>query len=153
MAIWWPAKLQPRTVDAPATILDLAPTLLGLLELPVPQAFQGFDWSGEEEPARRLVFEAHKSAVLVGNRSEARAGGLLELAVLDRGIKTVTRISDGGVFSHDLDADPGELRPLERPAFPSALLDLVRQRLSAANPPPPLDDELVRRLRSLGYLR
>jgi len=156
MAIWWPAALQPRIVEAPATILDLAPTLLGLLELPVPPAFQGFDWSGGEAgpPPRRLVFEAHRSAVLLGNRSEARAGGLLELAVLDRGIKTVTRTSDGSTFSHDLAADPYELRPLERaPAFPSVLLELVRKRLVAAKPSPPLDDELARRLRSLGYLR
>jgi arylsulfatase A-like enzyme len=156
MAVWWPGKLQPRVVEAPATILDLAPTLLGLLELPVPSAFKGFDWSREEEPAplRQLVFEAHKSAVLLGDRSAARAGGLLELAVLDRGIKTVTRLMDGEVFSHDLNADPGELRPLESPhAFPSVLLDRVRQRLGAAKPPPPLNDEIARRLRSLGYLR
>ena len=156
MAVWWPGELQPRTVEAPATILDLAPTLLGLLGFPVPAAFQGFDWSGESEPAplRRLFFEAHKSAVLLGDRSAARAGGLLELAVLDRGIKTVTRLTDGGVFSHDLDADPDELRPLERAhALPPVLLELVRQRLGTAKTPPPLGDELARRLRSLGYLR
>lgn len=159
MAVWWPSRLQPRVVETPASILDLAPTILGLLDLAVPPSFHGFDWSDHIAgttlpPRRRLTFEAHRGAVVFGDRSAARAAGLLELAVLEGSTKSIVRLTDGSAVRFDTATDPQELHPLDgATAVSPELLERVLQHLRGSATPPPLDPELARRLRSLGYLR
>ncbi len=107
----WAGKIRAgSTIDAPASILDVAPTLLGLAGLPSPPGFQGFDWTpvlmGAPPPrGRALWFEAHKGAVLsTQEAASARRNGLLAVGVMVDGRK---QILTGGA--------PLALRPRRRP--------------------------------------
>lgn len=161
LAISWPGRIAPRRIDSPALLTDLAPTLLGLLDLDVPSAFRGLDWSGviagEAPPSgRTLVFEAHRGAVVLpGDRDRSREAGLLEVATLRAGRKEILRVGDGIALGFDLARDPAEQRPLRldgRSAVRSVSLE-VRRALEAPRPETPaLGAQLQRRLRSLGYL-
>ena len=93
--------MRPATVAAPAEILDVAPTVLGLLGLPREPAFAGFDWApvlaGEGPPPRRRVcwFEAHRGAVLAAHGSTgARRAGLLEVGMLAGARKEIWRLGE-----------------------------------------------------------
>jgi arylsulfatase A-like enzyme len=164
----WPGHIRPGVVSAAALNLDVAPTILGLAGLPVPDAFHGFDWApvlrGEGEPPRERVlwFQAHKGAVLSAREaSSARRKGLLEVGVLvwPEGRKEVFRLAEGKLSVFDLGADPGETRNLVTAiSSPSTriqgwLTGLRRgldasDRLAAA---PTLDPESAKKLRALGY--
>jgi arylsulfatase A-like enzyme len=168
LGIVWPGHLRPGVVSAAASNLDVAPTLLGLLGLPVPDAFHGFDWApvlrGEGEPPRERVlwFQAHKGAVLSAHEaSTARRKGLLEVGLLlwPEGRKEIFRLPDGKRSVFDLGADPGEERNLAAAGSPAServrswLTGLQRglilsDRLAAAAP---VDRESAQKLRSLGY--
>lgn len=43
LIVRWPDRLQPRVSDLLVGVLDLAPTLLGLMDLPVPKSYDGRD--------------------------------------------------------------------------------------------------------------
>lgn len=122
LGVVWPGRIRPgTTIDAPALNLDVAPTLLGLAGLPVPAAFDGFDWSavlrGTGAPQRERVmwFQAHKGAVLSPQEAaSARRKGLLEIAVLSSPEmrKEIFRITERKHSVFDLLRDPRELRSL-----------------------------------------
>ena len=166
MSITWPGRIEPGTVDAPAAIIDLAPTLAGLLERERPQGFAGFDWSGvlsgqEEAPVDRVTFyQAHKGVVLSDHDSDlARRSGLLEIGMIDRGIKEILRVKNGKRWRFDLNLDPDELESLvETKSDASERIQewqqLVFERLGSLDheiPEQPLDEESAERLRALGY--
>ena len=167
LGIAWPGHLRPGVVTAAASSLDVAPTLLSLSGLPVPETFHGFDWTpvlrGEAEPPRERVlwFQAHKGAVLTAHEAAgARRGGLLEVGMLlwPAGRKEVVRLADGKRSVYDVNADPDEGRNLAAGSSPServlAWLTGLRRglvlsdRLAAATLP---DRESAQKLRSLGY--
>ncbi len=165
MGLAWPGRVPAGTVREPALIIDLAPTVLGLLGLPDPDGFRGFDWSrvfrGEvEAPVRTGYFEAHKGAVQFDHTSEAaRADGLLEVGRVSGTRKEVLEVKSGRVRIYDFRSDPGEVRNLAPPdAEPSpdlvTWLEAVRAGLRAASdiPAAELDAESRERLRALGYL-
>jgi arylsulfatase A-like enzyme len=166
LALYWPGRLAPRRIAAAATNLDLPPTVLGLLGHPVPEVFQGFDWSpvltgdGDPDADRLTVYQAHKGAVLaLQEAGPARRDGLLEVAVLRGTVKEIARVHQREHRIFDLDDDPRELRDLNGAGYhPSRLLasalEEVEEGLEAADDAPPvvLDDEDVEQLRSLGYL-
>ena len=160
----WNGTVEPRTIDAPASLLDLTPTVLGLLGLEVPMALRGFDWSpvlsGEaEEPAARVTHhQAHKGAVR-GGSTNARRQGLLEVGRIEAGRKEILRVRGGNRRVFDLFEDAAELRSLvELKSEPTAQLNewlsQVREGLAASDelPPPSLDDESIEQLRALGYI-
>jgi len=164
MSLTWPGRIEPGTIEAPALIIDLAPTIADLLGLDYPSTFRGFDWTGvlagDAPPLdRETQYQAHRGAVLTGHDSDfARLGGLLELAVLRHGHKEIVRVKDGRRWRFDLDADPGELKNLtDRKAPPPEALqvwmDFVDAGLRHSDeiPPEALDDETIARLRALGY--
>jgi len=176
MAISWPGKIvpgkSPRAISALATQLDLAPTVLGLIGLPIPPTFQGFDWSGvllrgEPAPHRKSWHQAHRGAVLSRDEAHhARRRGLLEVAVLDGSSKEILRVErpeNPEVRTFDLATDPGEVRPGQgrrkaRAKKPSADLERwlqeVRAGLVASDDlPADVDSESVERLRALGYVQ
>jgi len=143
------------TVDAPVSLLDLAPTILALLDLPPTKAFEG----------RSL-------ADTVGGGSDAGGPVLSELlrpegyprigrhvhALID-GDRKVIADMDGGEEFYDLGRDPAEresagLPPAARAALQRALETAVG-RLGAADvtpATPELDAQTRRQLEALGYL-
>jgi arylsulfatase A-like enzyme len=111
----WPRHLRAVTVAAPAEILDVAPTVLGLIGLPVPASFEGFDWTpvltgAARPPARRVCwFEAHRGAVLMAHGSDsARRAGLLAVGRLEGSRKEVLHTGERQAQVFDLELDPGE---------------------------------------------
>jgi arylsulfatase A-like enzyme len=166
LGLAWPGKVPAGlTISEPALITDLAPTVLGLLGLPAPAALTGYDWSAvisERAPVsgeRVTSFQAHKGAVLGhGEGGNARAGGLLEVAVLKQGRKEILRLS-GARRLFDLRNDPRESKNLAAgDARPSpALADWlsrVQQGLKSLGnlPAAELDPESIERLKALGYI-
>jgi arylsulfatase A-like enzyme len=163
----WPGHVPAGTVEsAPALLLDVAPTVLGLLGLRAPAAFQGFDWapvlSGAAAPPRARIswFEAHRGAVLAAHESaSARRSGLLAVGMLAGSRKEIVQLAERRLIAFDLDHDPGETVPAPLPAAaPSARLAAwlaaVQQDLAAVDRLPALprlDAENLARLRALGY--
>ena len=166
MSITWKGQLAPRTVDAPALIIDLAPTVLSLLRQPHPSDFRGYDWArvldGEEEPPRgRLThYQAHRGAVISRHDSDlARRSGLLEVGLMQNGHKEIFSIQKNRRRLFDLEADPGELASLaeSREEPTEGLLEWMRTiytTLAALDEelPEPLDEESAKQLKSLGYV-
>lgn len=162
----WAGKIPPgRVVSAPAQNIDVAPTLLGLAGLPIPETFRGYDWApvlrGAEPPQGRVSwFEAHKGAVLSKQETaNARRKGLLEIASLLDGKKEIFRVSEGKLWLFDLGADPREARSLAgaggklSPRLRDRLAE-VQKGLAASDrlaPQGEVDAENVRQLRALGY--
>ena len=166
LAYWWPGRIRPQKVDDPATLLDLAPTVLGLLGHEPPQAFRGFDWSGvlagtaRPDPDRRTWYQAHKGAVLsIQEAGPARKDGLLELAMVTGTRKEIVQVNQREHYVFDLSRDPGERRNLNgsgyRPSEPLAeWMGHVAELLAAADDAPAVDvdAEDVEKLKALGYI-
>ncbi len=164
MGIVWEGKLAPAVIGAQASLLDLAPTIFGLIGYPALSEPRGFDWTPvlrdqAPPPVRASYFQAHKGAVQsVEDLSRARRRGLLEVAILLGGRKETLRLRGDERALVDLRLDPEEQHNLvSRRSSPSADLQrwerLVEQGLVSADglPPPTLDDETEEQLRALGY--
>jgi len=98
----------PRRVDDPVMLVDLAPTVLDLVKLPIPDDFQGRSLLpavlGDALPARPVLAE------LLPAKSwphEARA-------LLSGNLKLIWRPDDGVTQLFDLGADPVEKKDLSR---------------------------------------
>jgi arylsulfatase A-like enzyme len=165
MGLVWPGRVPAGTIEEPALIIDLAPTVLGLLGLPEPEEFRGFDWTrvfrGEgKAPDRPGYFQAHKGAVQFDHTSSAaRADGLLEVGRVTGTRKEILDVGSGAVRIFDFSRDPGEVRnlaPSGTEPSPDLVtwLETVRAGLRAASdiPPAELDAESRDRLRALGYV-
>ena len=150
-----PGLPQTGIVAAPFSLLHLAPTLLDLVEVPVPGSFRGRSHAelaadGQELGERcgcRMRCRMHES--LCGGKSfaGARAGGA-------RGALQVgARFQLGDAEQlFDLEADPGELRPLPPDAEKAVrrrLLDRARQHLSDSLQSRDADHRMAARLRDL----
>ena len=166
MGITWPGHVEPRVVVAPALIIDLAPTVVGLLGIEVPDFFQGMDWSkvftgAADEPTDRVtLYQAHRGAVgAKEDQIKVREKGLLEVAQLENGRKEILRVTNGRRRVFDLASDQGELESLvlEQSEISEGLqiwLERVKAGLVLADelPPPSISDEDMDALRALGYL-
>jgi arylsulfatase A-like enzyme len=166
MGITWPGRLEPREIEAPALITDLAPTLLALVGLTIPDFFQGMNWTpvllGEEPaPAGRVTYyQAHKGVTSPKeDPNQTRQRGLLEVARLEKGMKEIYRVPKNRRRLFDLGSDPGEQKDLapHRSEISDDLrmwLETVQAGLAVADqlPPPSLSEEDLEALRALGYL-
>jgi arylsulfatase A-like enzyme len=165
MSVTWKDRLQPGSIDAPSLIIDLAPTILGLLDAEGPSSFEGFDWvgvfSGDPAPMdRQTRYQAHRGAVMSKHESDlARRSGLLEVGVIHDEKKEIFHVGTNRRQLYDLTSDPREEDDLsEKKAEPTeGLMTWMRtvfDGLSAVedSPPEPLDEESVEMLRSLGYV-
>lgn len=163
LAITWPGVLAPRVIEADARLIDVAPTILGLVGIPRPEAFAGHDWTpvlrgGEKPPSLSTLLQAHRGAVLPGRDSEAaRRKGLLELGVIHGSIKFSWQPGTRGVRAFDLELDPFETRNLGEAAPRPRLVDEWSASVDAGlrdrhGTPAHLDREAIEKLRSLGYL-
>ncbi|MDY7092677.1 MAG: sulfatase [Acidobacteriota bacterium] len=167
LSITWPGTIPPQVVRAPSTNLDIAPTVLGLIGLPIPEGFQGLDWTpilhgDQEQPLQRTTHhQAHRGAVhSPKDEDRARRKGLLEVAIVEGQRKEVLRIKGNDKHrAYDLSTDPGEQKNLvtqssEASATLATWLGQVNEGLTAADnlPAPALDEESREQLRALGYL-
>lgn len=167
MAIRWPGRVAPSSVDAPALLIDLAPTILGLIDKGVTGPFVGLDWTSvfrgkTEAPMDRITrYQAHRGAVLSKHDSDlARKAGLIEVGLIDRGRKEIFRLEKQRRWAFDLERDPRELENL------AALTQVPSEGLTAwmstvfngldefdrTIVPEVLDEESAEALRSLGYV-
>lgn len=170
LVLHWPERLEPGVVEAPASILDVPPTVLGLLGLEPHEAFRGYDWAdvlegrGEPEAGRSLWFQAHKGAVLdmqldLRESKEARREGLMALAVVRDGTKEIAQVNRREHRLFDLDDDPRELDNLNGGDYqPSdelrGWIEHVEEALENFEDARPVDlsEEDMDRLRALGYI-
>jgi arylsulfatase A-like enzyme len=165
LAVVWPGRIPPQAVAAPAVLIDVAPTVAGLVGLESPSSFRGFDWApvltgGAEPPTGRTTFyQAHKGAVLSAQEARpARRNGLLEVGLMTGLRKEVVRLPSSEHRLYEIGADPGERRDLGSHLAPSSALAAWRHEVEnglATAPDLPevaIDPESAERLRSLGYL-
>jgi arylsulfatase A-like enzyme len=146
-------------VDAPVSLIDLMPTSLALLGVPVPAGLDGVEiqglWSGEEAPARLLHFEA--SCAPPDHDTVIPDPGTLR-AVRRGTLKLHHDPASGRTELYDLARDPTEEVRLatEGNAAAAALLEALRAFEAAAPdsfPEAALTDEDLRRLQDLGYVQ
>jgi len=144
-------------VAEPVSLVDVVPTLLGLLGLPLPEALDGIDlrtlWSERGSPAlreRALVGEAdHENDVLDSTRSVRRGN-----------LKLIYDVEHDRSRLFDLASDPGEERDIaakrpEQVRELRAVLDAYSKKARPVAPPlrlPALGEAESDRLRALGYL-
>jgi len=160
----WAGRIPAGVAHGPVSILDIAPTLLGLLGLPSHPSFSGRDltprFAGEPVAPQPLCVQAHKGAVQsVQAAARARRAGLLEAGIVAAGRLEALALGRGDRRLYDLAADPGERHSLVEPKSSASealttCLDAIRAGLTAADqvPPPALDPDSIAELRALGYL-
>lgn len=166
LGIAWPGHIPPAAIRPQATLLDLAPTLLELAGVAVPDGLPGVSWAaalrGGEAPEERLhCYQAHRGAVLGSSHDSERkrSKGLLAVGVIEADRKEILRIEGDEHEVFDLGADEGELTNLSRAdEQPSRELLIclgdVSEGLGSLDrlATQKLDDETVERLKALGYL-
>jgi arylsulfatase A-like enzyme len=140
--------LAPARFARDVGMIDIAPTLLGLLGLPIPQPFRGrpLEISGDRFVAgddRMVVSETHRDVDL----RSIRQGRW----------KLIADMASGGRKLFDVAADPGERRNLRKrePQMASRLESVLAAHYAAGSTSAPrreIPEDLERRLRSLGYV-
>jgi len=146
-----------RRVAVPVHLIDVAPTILGLADLPAPPGIDGRDASvAWRDPAaaaelRFLFSEADHNNIVDGKtRNNFKKMVRLGQIVLHYDLRT------GKKELYDLATDPGELRDLaaDRPAdveLLSAKLEEFMQREGSAKDIGEVSEEMRALLDSLGY--
>jgi arylsulfatase A-like enzyme len=170
LLFWGPGRIpEARRHTSPVSLIDVAPTILDLLGLPLPEdsdgtSLKGVLLDGESLPPRPLISEARASTRWIDPlRNESWNPPLF--AVRTENEKFVVHRPERGdalpMVRFDLVNDPGEVSPLRvDPERARAIDELVARYLSGksgANVPSPIppDDpvspDLRERLRALGY--
>lgn len=165
LGIRWKGTVEQRVINRQATLLDVGPTILQLLDLDVPADFSGISWAsaarGRALPDERVIcYQAHKGAVH-GERDNdrKRSKGLLSIGVVNGDRKEILRVKNNSHMLFDLGVDRGELTNLVVENGPASdpLLECLGtiseglgslDRLSSKK----LDDETIEQLRALGYI-
>lgn len=166
LGISWREHIPAARTSIQATLLDLAPTVLDLVGLDVPEELAGTSWAGSarggEAVAERIsCYQAHRGAVHGGthDNERKRSKGLLWVGLIDGDRKEIFQVNRQYLQIFDLAADPEELENLaptgSRPS--DGLLACVAEistglgnldRLATQK----FDDETVEQLKALGYL-
>ncbi len=153
----WPGRIEPGTVVTDqVSLVDLAPTVLGLLEISDDWPRSGRDLTplltGGALPPRAALSELDSFNV---------GEGLRTLRTLE--LKVFSKV-DAGAYGIDLRADPGEtvrLRPRDHEAVQARLAELrervraaraLHGELGAAGARAEASPELLEALEALGYL-
>lgn len=174
LGLWDSLVLVPAILRLPAAIArgTVRRDTASLEDLPgwverfagLPQTFPGEPWDRSERPYTLAVYDRPLPIL-----EQIRANLRLDPTPWDRRLYMLRDAErkwifagDGRHEAYDLAGDPGERRNLAvggtpPPAF-RALEDTLARLLAAgvapegSGPAPPLDDETLRRLRSLGYI-
>jgi len=161
-----PGVIPPGSrVPSQVTLLDVAPTVLGLLGLEPPRVMVGRDLSAvcsgrETLGEQACYFQAQRGAVLRRkNVDKGRVRGPLEIARIEGTEKTVVRYhSAGEVIRYDLKIDPAETHNLARPGktLPESVAawehEIFNSLARTKREDPVLGQEDLEKLRALGYV-
>ena len=152
LIVWAPGLVPASRLDLPASLLDVAPTVLDLLGLAPDPGHRGRSLAAPLTAAappdgaapRALFAEVDRVDRGIPRRAVAvRQGG--ETAILD--------LTDGSVRCY-ADDDPAEERP--RPACPDLETAIAAHRAAMrpaeSGKPATLDPRLIEKMRALGYL-
>ena len=158
--------LAPRADDRPAEQTDLLPTILALLGIEAPAGLPGRNLLEAAAPAAPVFMERDRPPQW---RQRAVQRGRHKLVVVEEADTTlvpeasrheeiVVRNVRPGVYLYDLSRDPGELNNLfsRTDSTSLALLGLVTAHFAkpaSHGAPVELDEDLLNKLRSLGYIR
>ncbi|MGA9981117.1 MAG: sulfatase [Candidatus Sulfotelmatobacter sp.] len=121
-----PGAAKKELPKSPFSMLNLAPTLLDAVEVPIPPAFRGrSSWAQVKEGALRDEAAISECVAASTNpfQKEKRLGPRV-LAVREARYKLVIEFDPPADRLYDLEADPGEHQPL-----PAATEKPVRRRL------------------------
>lgn len=141
LRVWHP-DVTPGPSDAPASVVDIAPTLLDYLGVPAPasdgQSLRAALEGGDFDPQRplyagALAFGPRLTAVVRGDWKGIAGGGIRSLY-------------------YDLARDPRERTPRADPGGVAELIAGYGAQDRSASAPLSLDDESVRALQAIGYL-
>ena len=153
--------------DAPVQLVDVAPTIFDVLDIPAEQrpSMEGTSLVHSDPPETRPLYAEYMRPI----RQEARlraANPAFDFERFDRRLRSI-QIGDikliasdkGDVELYDLEADPGERVDLstERPEVAAVLKRQLEQWLSSepsadTSREPTLDLETIEALRVLGYM-
>ncbi len=157
LIVWAPGLAKPGVVREPVGLVDIVPTVLDLLGLPLPAVVDGTSLAGAvrnpsgAEPPRRTLY----AETAPGNARAVRSGSL----------KIVRRKGEVDAL-FELDRDPGEAKPIDPAAITGARVAALRAELdrradacdagreAAADrrdATAPLDPERRKKLEALGY--
>jgi uncharacterized sulfatase len=142
-----------RRVGGLASLVDVMPTLLDLLDVPVPAGVEGVSLAGRMRADGGTAERPVYAEVALGSPPTSAYAGWI-------GARKWIVADGGAAEAFDLDADPGELHPLSDAsllASGSEALRAYRERVVAmptAGPPgAAIDEEKADRLRALGYVQ
>ncbi len=155
----WPARLAPRRVETRASLVDLLPTLVGLLGLESDGRHAGVDLSPLLEGS---AFDDQPTIYAHLRQSHpqlVKPGEAIELRSLTVGDRKLIVTADDGRELYDLHGDPRETTDLadERAAEAAdlarllALFELGLERYQGAREEQTFTDQELERLRDLGY--
>jgi len=157
--------LAPRTDNQPAEQIDLMPTILALTGVPAPAGLPGHNLlspraAGEpqfierDRPPQwmqRGVIRGNYKLIVVENADTA------QVPPASRNEEIVVKNVVPGMYLYDMTRDPGEHNNLFSPTDSTSLkmLGLVTRHFSTATrhgAPVQVDEKLLEKLRSLGYV-
>jgi len=156
LIFWAPRHLGgPRRIPGPASLVDLMPTVLDVLDVPAPPGLEGLSLLAAAPANDRVVF----ADVALSDRRRVMAR--------TRDAKWVWDFKDGSVVeAFDLRADPRERQPVADAAFRERGAPYLADYLNRAPAPPavpatapdtppdaPTDPATIEKLRALGYVQ
>lgn len=146
--------LEPARVSPPISLVDLPPTLLRLLKVPIPSTFEGTARTEAVQPQDESVIAEVVDGYTREQNCNGRAmrGGLRLLSVQTRRFKLVIHFNGGRVELFDLDSDPAEQAPVPletQRAVAARLLRAARTHLQKQGALPRTRGELDFRLELL----
>jgi choline-sulfatase len=117
--------LAPRRVDTPVMLVDVAPTLLDVLGLPIPAAFQGRSLAAALAGQELAAVDAHAELLPYPNNEIS----LKMLVTGDGKHKVIQNLTDRVWEIFDLTSDPGEQKNLafDDPALAKKLQERLAQ--------------------------
>jgi len=173
LLIWISGQQQHVDVREVVSLVDIGPTILDMVGVAAPPAFEGrsLRWvmRRARPPLRWLLALVHQGAPNLFARriafsEQTQTIGFVgprkrhDRAIID-GTDKLIDVTSGGTETYDLAADPGETRP----GLPDVqvrrlrhTLDQLVQRLGRGAHPPAtgtLDEQTKSRMRALGYLQ
>jgi len=149
LILFAPGRVEPGVINAPASLLDLAATLAGLVQNASGSA-TGVDLLGSSIPEGRELI------------ADLRLAGLAWTALRQDSWKLLDDGGDRLPFLFDLDTDPGETsdlfastrraRPMRR-RLRTLLEALESTALRETEINAPIDEKALEQLRALGYIQ